>query len=188
MELDEINQTLNAIQEKLPNDGRLLVTVPNGYGWFELENFFWNKLRAGQFLEWVGFVELVYQIKKIFLAKKIDHPPHPSTLSESPHIQHFTASTIQKILKALKPYELKKIIVGYPIHMNGKVGFLADEVKHFVALLEQETSCSVILWDERLTSVQAQRALMEGGMSRKKRSQLVDSVSAIILLQSYLGY
>ena len=100
MELDEINQTLNAIQEKLPNDGRLLVTVPNGYGWFELENFFWNKLRAGQFLEWVGFVELVYQIKKFFLAKKIDHPPHPSTLSESPHIQHFTASTIQKILKA----------------------------------------------------------------------------------------
>ncbi len=99
MKSDEIKQTLNTIKKNLPIDGRLLVTVPNGYGWFELENFLWKKLKAGQLLEWVGFVELVYQIKKFFLAEETDHPPHPSTLSDSPHIQHFTVSTIQNILK-----------------------------------------------------------------------------------------
>jgi hypothetical protein len=99
MKSDEIKQTLGAIQKKLLIDGRLLVTVPNGYGWFELESFLWKKLRIGQFLEWVGFVELIYQVKKFFLATKIEHPPHPSTLSDSPHIQHFTTTSIQNILK-----------------------------------------------------------------------------------------
>jgi len=96
--------------------------------------------------------------------------------------------TIQRILKVLQPYELKKIIVGHPIHMNGKVGFLADEVQHFVSLLQNHVSCPISLLDERLSSVQAERALKEGGLSRKKRSQLIDAVSAIILLQSYLGF
>jgi len=99
MKLDEIKQTLGAIQKNLPTDGRLLVTVPNGYGWFELENFLWKKFRIGRVLEWIGFVELVYQIKKLFIANKTEHPPHPSTLSDSPHVQHFTVSTIQSILK-----------------------------------------------------------------------------------------
>lgn len=99
MKTDEIRKTLNAIRKNLSVDGRLLVTVPNGYGWFELENFIWKKLRMGKFLEWVGFVELIYQIKKLFLTNKFDHPPHPSTLSDSPHIQHFTVSTIRNTLK-----------------------------------------------------------------------------------------
>ena len=99
MKTEEIKQTLNAVQRSLPVDGRLLVTVPNGYGWFEFESFLWKKLKVGSFLEWIGFVELVYQIKKRVLGNKIDHPPHPSTLSESPHIQQFSVSTIQNILK-----------------------------------------------------------------------------------------
>ncbi|MFZ0566030.1 MAG: Holliday junction resolvase RuvX [Chlamydiales bacterium] len=96
--------------------------------------------------------------------------------------------TIHKILEALQPYTIKEIVVGNPIHMNGKIGFLADEVHYFIELLKQHVSCPVLLWDERLTTAQAERALKEGGMRRKRRSQLVDSISAVILLQSYLGY
>jgi putative holliday junction resolvase len=96
--------------------------------------------------------------------------------------------TVGNILEVLKPYELERIVIGYPIHMNGRVGFLADEVKHFLTLLQERVSCEVLLFDERLSSVQAERALKEGGMRRKKRAQIVDAVSAVILLQSYLGY
>ena len=98
------------------------------------------------------------------------------------------AETISTILKVLKPYEIERIIIGYPIHMNGRVGFLADEVKHFLSQLQQHVTCEVTLFDERLSSVQAERSLKEGGMRRKKRAQIIDAVSAVILLQSYLGY
>ena len=98
------------------------------------------------------------------------------------------AEKLSTILKVLKPYEIERIIIGYPIHMYGRVGFLADEVKHFLSQLQQHVTCEVTLFDERLSSVQAERSLKEGGMRRKKRAQIIDAVSAVILLQSYLGY
>lgn len=99
-----------------------------------------------------------------------------------------SAETIVKILQALKPYELEHIIIGNPIHLNGKIGFLADEVRHFLALLQVQVTCTISLFDERLTSVQAERSLKEGGMRRKKRAKIIDAVTAVILLQCYLGY
>jgi len=99
-----------------------------------------------------------------------------------------SAETIKNLLEVLKPYALERIVLGYPIHLDGRVGFLADEVKHFLMQLQQHVSCEVILFDERLSSVQAERSLKEGGMRRKKRAQVIDAVSAVILLQSYLGY
>jgi putative Holliday junction resolvase len=99
-----------------------------------------------------------------------------------------STETIGKLLELLKPYELERIILGYPIHLNGRVGFLADEVKHFLSQLQQHVSCEVTLFDERLSSVQAERSLKEAGMRRKKRAAIIDAVSAVILLQSYLGY
>ncbi len=99
-----------------------------------------------------------------------------------------TAGTIKQLLRLLEPYTIEKIIVGYPLHMDGRVSFLADEVKHFISLLQKEVPYEVLLWDERLSTRQADRSLREGGFSRKKRKQRVDSVCALILLQSYLGY
>jgi putative holliday junction resolvase len=72
--------------------------------------------------------------------------------------------------------------------MSGKMGLLADEVTHFVELLKSATSLPVVTWDERLTSVQADRSLREGNFTRKKRSQKVDSVAAVIILQNYLDF
>jgi putative Holliday junction resolvase len=83
-------------------------------------------------------------------------------------------------------YALKSIVIGLPLLLSGKAGLLVDEVKCFAALLEQAFSVPLVLWDERLTTVQAERAMREGGMSRKKRSKVIDSVTAVILLQSYL--
>ncbi|MCC5832591.1 MAG: Holliday junction resolvase RuvX [Chlamydiales bacterium] len=96
--------------------------------------------------------------------------------------------TIRKLLDVLKSYDLERIVVGYPIHLNGKIGFLADEVNHFISLLEKEVNCPVVLIDERLSTLQAERSLKEGGMNRKKRAKVVDAVSAVILLQCHLGY
>lgn len=96
--------------------------------------------------------------------------------------------TIQKILALLEPYSVDLIIVGLPLHMNGKTGFLADEVKHFISLLEKIGLCPIVAWDERLSTVQAERALREGNLSRKKRSKVIDAVTAMILLQSYLEF
>lgn len=83
-------------------------------------------------------------------------------------------------------YIIEEIVVGLPLKMNGQMGLQADEVMHFVELMRQETSEPIVTWDERLTSVQAERAMREGGMSRKKRSRSVDRIAAVIILQSYL--
>ncbi len=99
-----------------------------------------------------------------------------------------SAETIQRIVELLKPYQIERIIIGNPIHLNGKVGFLADEVKHFQVLLQAQMTCEISLFDERLSSVQAERSLKEGGMRRKQRASIIDAVSAVILLQCYLGY
>lgn len=99
-----------------------------------------------------------------------------------------SGETIRRVLEALKSYSLEKILVGFPLHLNGKEGTLAPEVKQFVALLEKEVSCPVICVDERLTTAQADRSLKEGGFNRKKRAKVVDAISALIILQGHLGY
>jgi putative Holliday junction resolvase len=105
-----------------------------------------------------------------------------------------TEQTIAKILTVLTQIEqsyaceIEEIIVGLPLMMSGRTGFQADEVKHFVQLLSQATSIPVQTWDERLSTVQAERSLRESQMTRKKRSKVVDIVSAAIILQSYLDH
>ena len=99
-----------------------------------------------------------------------------------------STETVRNILEVLKPYNIERIIIGNPIHLSGKVGLLAEEVKHFLSLLQAQVTCEVSLYDERLSSVQADRSLKEGGMSRKNRAKVIDAVSAVIILQSFLGY
>ncbi len=98
------------------------------------------------------------------------------------------ASGSASVAAALAPYEIEAIIVGLPIHFNGKKGFLADEVLAFIDSLKGHVSCPVITWEERLSTVQAEKALREGNLSRKKRSAVIDSVTAVILLQNYLEF
>jgi putative Holliday junction resolvase len=100
-----------------------------------------------------------------------------------------TIARIQALIASIekeKRCKVSAIVVGLPLKMNGQAGWLADEVSHFIALLKSQLSIEVVAWDERLTSVQAERSLMESHMRRKKRSQVVDRVAAVIILQSYL--
>ena len=98
---EELGSILKAIRSKLEPGGRLLVTVPNGYGWFEIENFMWNKMRIGNILRWIGIVKIIKIIKQIFfgLDRNIPYYMQPSTLSSSPHLQCFTYGSIRRLLK-----------------------------------------------------------------------------------------
>jgi putative holliday junction resolvase len=102
--------------------------------------------------------------------------------------------TAQKFLQELNAhaethgYMVEEIVIGMPLMMSGKKGMLADEVIHFVSLLKELVSIPIVTWDERLSSVQADRSLREGNFSRKKRSKMVDGVAATIILQSYLDH
>jgi putative holliday junction resolvase len=102
--------------------------------------------------------------------------------------------TISKLMQELRKheaeygYEIAEIVIGLPLLMSGKMGLLADEVKHFVLLLKEAIPAPIVTWDERLTSVQAERSLKEAGLSRKRRSKVIDTVAAIIILQNYLDH
>lgn len=83
-------------------------------------------------------------------------------------------------------YEIEEIVVGLPLLMSGKSGLMADEVRHFISVLQQQIQAPIVTWDERLTSVQADRSLRESSLSRKRRAKVVDVLSAVIILQNYL--
>jgi putative holliday junction resolvase len=103
-------------------------------------------------------------------------------------------ATAKKLIKelqehaALHHYGIEEIVIGMPLMMSGKKGMLADEVIHFVSLLKELIPVPIATWDERLSSVQADRSLREGNFSRKRRSKMVDAVAAVIILQNYLDH
>lgn len=78
------------------------------------------------------------------------------------------------------------IVVGHPLLMSGVAGRSAQEAEAFAERLAARLACRVVLWDERLTSVQANRALLEGDVKRRKRREVVDAAAATLLLQSWL--
>lgn len=81
---------------------------------------------------------------------------------------------------------VEKAVVGLPLQMNGKEGEMAAEVRRFGQALEKELGIPVLFWDERLTTAQVERSLKEAEMSRKKRAEKNDALSAVVILQSYL--
>lgn len=99
--------------------------------------------------------------------------------------EKLAAATALKLAQEMHSYSVAEIIIGYPLHLNGKKGLLADEVLNFVKQLKTHFSCPIHLWDERLSTLLATRALREG-LSRKRASKVVDKVTAALLLQSYL--
>jgi putative Holliday junction resolvase len=96
--------------------------------------------------------------------------------------------TTGQLAGILQAHELEAVIVGNPLKLTGQACVMADEVKDFVQLLQAVLPCPIKLWDERLTSLQADRTLKEANLTRKKRAGLVDGVAAVILLQSYLDW
>ena len=95
-------------------------------------------------------------------------------------------STIDEIKQITKEYEIQKIILGLPKNMNNTLGERAQITMQYKKMLEDNLNISVILFDERLTSVISNSILIEADMSRKKRKTKVDALAANIILQTYL--
>ena len=92
----------------------------------------------------------------------------------------------KRLDELLSANQVELIVIGLPRNMDGTYGPAAEKVREFVAAIQPSVGVPIKFWDERLTSVQANRALIEGGARRDKRKQKVDQTAAAILLQSYL--
>lgn len=96
--------------------------------------------------------------------------------------------TLARIEELVEEYGADRIVLGYPKNMNNTEGVRCDETKEFQEMLERRTGKEVILWDERLTTVAADKAMMESGIRRENRKEFVDEIAAIFILQGYLDY
>ena len=96
------------------------------------------------------------------------------------------AGFLGRLGRLLQEKEVELILVGMPRNMDGSYGPAALKVEAFVAALQKSVTIPIKTWDERLTSVQANRFLIEGNVRRSQRKEKVDKMAAAILLQSYL--
>ena len=93
---------------------------------------------------------------------------------------------VARLKELIREKEVELILLGMPRNMDGSYGPAALKVQEFAAVLKDKIAIPIQLWDERLTSAQAQRFLIEGKVRRDERKQKVDKTAAAILLQSYL--
>lgn len=92
----------------------------------------------------------------------------------------------KEIVSFVSQNEIEKIVIGLPLNMNGTVGDSALKVLQFIDKLKKFVDIPIITWDERCSTISAEKILIEADISRKKRKKLVDKISASIILQSYL--
>jgi putative Holliday junction resolvase len=95
---------------------------------------------------------------------------------------------LRKIQKLTEEYSTERVIVGNPLGHGGGETTMSRQAAEFAEKLRQQVNCPVHLWDERLTTVEADRALRAAGLSLGKRQRAVDRVAATLLLQSYLDF
>ncbi len=95
---------------------------------------------------------------------------------------------LDTVHEAVEKYGAQKFVVGLPRNMDGSLGSSAGQVMEFVEQVKNRMHLPVDTWDERLSSTEAKRRLLEAPLSRKKRKQVVDKVAAAILLQGYLDF
>lgn len=96
--------------------------------------------------------------------------------------------TLAQIETLIEEYEVSEIVLGNPKHMNAEEGDRSQLSAEFKEMLMRRTGLPVILWDERLTTVAAERTLIEANVRREHRKEVVDKIAAVFILQSYLDY
>ena len=96
--------------------------------------------------------------------------------------------TLARIDELVGEYGVEKIVLGYPKNMNNTEGERCERTQEFKEMLEKRTGLEVVLWDERLTTVSADNAMMEMGIRRENRKEYVDEIAAIFILQGYLDF
>ncbi len=96
------------------------------------------------------------------------------------------ADFLKRLQQILADKQVSQIVVGMPRNMDGSFGPAAEKVREFVAKLKESVTVPIRTWDERLTSAQANRLMIQGNVRREQRREMVDAMAAAILLQSYL--
>lgn len=94
--------------------------------------------------------------------------------------------TLARIDELVKEYNVEQIVLGYPKNMNNTLGERIEKTMEFKEALERRTGLPIVLWDERLTTIAAERSLMESNVRREHRKEYVDQVAAAFILQGYL--
>ncbi|MFQ5824285.1 MAG: Holliday junction resolvase RuvX [bacterium] len=93
---------------------------------------------------------------------------------------------LAKLKNIIDDYKIIKLVIGFPLNMKGDLSAAAKKTKKFIEDLKEEFALPTILWDERFTSVQAQRTIIEIGKSPSRNKEKVDQISAMLILQNYL--
>jgi len=96
--------------------------------------------------------------------------------------------TLARLEELIVSWEVTEIVLGYPKNMNDSIGERAKKTEEFKEMLERRTGLKVTLWDERLTTVSADRIMIEAGIRRENRKEYVDKIAAILILQGYLDF
>ena len=96
--------------------------------------------------------------------------------------------TLARIEELIVEYGVTEIVLGYPKNMNDTLGDRVQKTEEFKEKLERRTGLPVVLWDERLTTVAADKLMMEAGIRRENRKDYVDRIAASFILQGYLDY
>ncbi len=94
--------------------------------------------------------------------------------------------TLSRLEELILEYQVEEIVLGFPKNMNDTVGERAQKSLEFKEKLERRTGLPVTMWDERLTTVSADRAMIEAGIRRENRKEYVDKLAAVFILQGYL--
>jgi putative Holliday junction resolvase len=95
---------------------------------------------------------------------------------------------LQQIRSYVDDYEVDELVLGLPLNMDGTKGEKAQEILRLLAYLEKRLPVPVKAWDERLTTVAAERVLLDGDITRAKRKKVIDKLAAVLILESYLQY
>lgn len=102
--------------------------------------------------------------------------------------QNKLRQTLARIEALIVENDVEKVVLGCPKNMDGSEGDRVEKTKEFQEMIERRTGLEVVLWDERLTTVAADRYMMEAGIRRENRKQYVDEIAAVFILQGYLDY
>ena len=94
--------------------------------------------------------------------------------------------TLARIEELIEEYQVEAIVLGFPKNMNNTIGDRAEKSLEFKRMLERRTGLAIFMWDERLTTVEANRTLMEAGVRRENRYKYVAALAAVFILQGYL--
>ena len=94
--------------------------------------------------------------------------------------------TLARIEELIAQYQVEKIVLGLPKNMNNTLGDRAEKSLELKETLERRTGLPVVMWDERLTTAEAERTLIETGVRRENRKQFLDQMAAVLILQGYL--